>query len=171
MRAGDDVEIPAQQIDLGQSKVLGPDHHGNHEIADGGGHRRHQEKEDHDEAVHREHLVIGVGGHQGSLRREQLQADEASQRAADKEEKRDRDQVQRGDPLVVAGQQPAQQAVLLGQEVHLGDPGRGLIGKTDDGGSAHGLTPFCAAGFGPAAGACPPLAGGISVVFSVCWTR
>ncbi len=144
--AGDDVEIPAQQVDLGQRQVLGADHHGDHEIADGGGHRRHQEEEDHDDAVHGEHLVIGVGGHQVGLRRQQFQADEAGQRAADKEEERDRDQVERGDPLVVAGEQPAQQAVLLGQEVHLGNPGRGLIGKTDDGGSAHGLTSFCAAG-------------------------
>jgi len=47
------------------------------------------------EAVHREHLVIGVGGHQRSLRRQQLQADEARERTADKEEKRDRNQVQR----------------------------------------------------------------------------
>jgi hypothetical protein len=70
--------------------------------------------------VHGEHLVIGVGGHQIGLRRQQFQADEARQRSADEEEERDRDQVERGNPLVVAGQQPAQQAVLLGQKFILG---------------------------------------------------
>ncbi len=130
--AGGHVEIPAQQVDLGQRQVLGADHHRDQKIADRRRHRRHQEEEHHDDAVHGEHLVIGVGGHQVGLRRQQLQADEPRQRSADKEEERNRDQVENRNPLVVAGQQPAQQAVLLGQEVHLRNPGRGLIGKTDD---------------------------------------
>ena len=112
-------------------------------VAQRGRNRRHQEEEDHDDAVHGEHLVIGVGRHQVALRRQQLQADEAGQRSADEEEERDRDQVENCDPLMVAGQQPAEQAVLLGQEVGLRNPGRGLIGKTDDCG-AHCFTFPCA---------------------------
>ena len=61
----------------------------------------------------REHLVIGVGGHEIRLRRQQLKTDQAGQRSSDEEEERDRDQVQHRDPLVVTGQQPAQQTVFL----------------------------------------------------------
>ena len=89
-----DVEIPAEQVDLGQRQVLGADHHGNEEISQRRGNGRHQEQEDHDDAVHGEHLVIGVGGHEVRLRREQLKADESGERSSDEEEERDRDKVE-----------------------------------------------------------------------------
>src|SRR5579863_2607255 len=51
-RAGDDVEIPAQQIDAGERQVLGPDHQGNEEISQDSGDGRNQKEKDHHLAVH-----------------------------------------------------------------------------------------------------------------------
>ena len=164
------VEIPTKQVDLGQRQVLGPDHHRDKEVAQRGRHRRHQKKEDHDDAVHSEHLVIGVGGHQIGLRRQQLQADQARQGPADEEEKRNRNQVKNCNPLVVAGQQPAHQTIFFANEVRLGNPGRSLIGKIDDGVVivVHGFTVPFLAGACAAGAALPSLSGSRSVVFVVC---
>ena len=49
--------------------------------------------------------------HQVRLRRQQFQPHQARKRSTDEEEERNRDQVQHRNALVVAGQQPAQQAV------------------------------------------------------------
>ena len=115
--AADYIEIPTEQIDLGEGEVARADHHGDQEIAQRCGNRRHQKQEDHDDAVHGEELVVGVRGDEVGLRREEFQPDEAGKRAADEEEKRDRDQIQDRDALVVAGEEPTEQAVLRVDEV------------------------------------------------------
>ena len=66
-------------------------------------------------AVHGEQLVVGVGLHQVARRSEQFQPDQQREEPADKEEERDRNQVQQRDALVVRGQQPRPDAVLLVQ--------------------------------------------------------
>ena len=90
-RAADEIQIPAQQIDLRERKVLRAQHDRDQEVSHRRRHRRHQEQEDHDDAVHREELVVRVRRHQVRLRRQQLQPDQAGERSADKEEERDRD--------------------------------------------------------------------------------
>jgi hypothetical protein len=65
------------------------------------GHRRDQEEEDHDHAVQREELVVGLGLEQVALGRQELERIKTANSAADQEEDRDRDQVQHRDPLVV----------------------------------------------------------------------
>ena len=68
--------------------------------------------------------------------------------SADKEEERDRDQVQHRDPLVVSGQQPAQQAVLVVDVVPLWQCCCALVRQRNDRvirecGRAHGFTISC----------------------------
>ena len=117
--AADDVEIPAQQVDAREGKILRPDHERHQKISQ---HRRHhwdQKEEHHDHAVHGEHLVIGVGLHQVALRRQQLEPDEHGKEAAEKEERRHRNQIEDRDPLVVGGQQPGLEPVPVVEIVQL----------------------------------------------------
>ena len=132
------IQVPAQQVDLRKRQVLRAHHDRNQKVPDRRRHRRHQEQEDHDDAVHGEHLVIGVRRHQVARRSQQLQPDHPRKEAADKEEDRDRDQVQDRDPLVISGQQPALQAVFLVQIGPLRQGCRRLVGQTDN--CAHGFT-------------------------------
>ena len=107
-----DIQIPAQQVDLGKGQILGPDHDGNDEIPHGRRNRRHQEEEDHDHAVHGKELVVGVGGNQIRQRCQQLQTDQPGKCSTEKEEERDRDEIQHGDAFMVAGKQPTLQPIL-----------------------------------------------------------
>ena len=162
-QSADDVEVPAEQIDLGKGQVFRADHDRDEEVSDGCRDRRHQEEEDHDDAVHGEHLVVGVRGHQVGLRRQQLKADETGHGAADEEEEGNRDEIEDRDALVVAGKQPALQPILIVQIRPLGETRRLLRRKLDDCRCAH-----CFTTPGPAA------AGAVVwtwLVFSVCWTR
>ena len=111
--AGNDVEIPAQQIDARKRQVFGADHHGDEKIPQHGGDGRNQEEEDHHLAVHGEELVVGVGLHQIARRGQQFQPDQQREESADKEEERNRNQIQQRDALVVRGQQPRANAVFL----------------------------------------------------------
>ena len=111
--AADDVEIPAQQVDAREGEILGADHHRHEEVAEHGGNRRDQEEENHHHAVHGEQLVVGVGLHQIAGGREQFEADEQREEAADEKEERDRDQIEQRDALVVGGEKPRTDAVLL----------------------------------------------------------
>ena len=56
-------------------------------------------------------LLYMSGDHEVALRRQQLQPDAGGEQPADREEDRDRDEVQHRDPLVVLGQEPRGQAV------------------------------------------------------------
>ena len=58
---------------FGKGQVLRAEHDGDKEVAQRCRHGRHQEEEDHDDAVHGEELVVRVRGDQIRLRREQLQ--------------------------------------------------------------------------------------------------
>ena len=97
----DHVDVPAQQINAREGQVLGADHQRNHEVADYSGHRRDQEEKHHDDPVHREQLVIGIGRDQVTGRGQQFQADHHGEEAADPEHGGDRDEVQHRDTLVV----------------------------------------------------------------------
>ncbi len=85
------VQVPAEQIDFGEGEILGADHEGHEEVAQGRGDRRHQEEEDHDDAVGGEELVIGIGLEHVAGGREQLQADADGQQTAEQEREGDRD--------------------------------------------------------------------------------
>src|SRR5947209_6555376 len=67
--------------------------------------------------MHGKELVVGVGLYQVSRRSQQLQADQEGEKAANKEEERNRDQIEQRDPLVVRGEQPRPDAVVLVQIV------------------------------------------------------
>ena len=56
--------------------------------------------------MHGEHLVVGLGLHQIAGRRQQFQANHQGEDSAQKEEHRDRDQIQKGDALMVTRKQP-----------------------------------------------------------------
>ena len=130
--AGHDIQVPAQQVHLGEGEIAGAHHDGQYEIPDGRRDGRHQEQEDHDDAVHGEQLVVGVRGNQVRHRRQQLKPDQTSEGAAEKEEEGDRDQIEHRDPLMVAGEQPALQTILAVQIAALGQRCILLVGKTDD---------------------------------------
>ncbi len=61
--------------------------------------------------MHGEKFVVGFGLHQIALRREQLQAQQGGGHTADNKEKRHRQQVEPGDPLVIGGEEPGFNAV------------------------------------------------------------
>ncbi len=131
-RAGD-VQVPAQQVDLGKGQIFGPNHDGDDEVPNRRRHRGHQEEEDHDHAVHGEELVVSIGGNQIGQGRQQLQTDQAGKGATDKEEERDRDQIQHGDALVIAGEQPALEAVFAIEVAQLWQLSFFLVWKRDNG--------------------------------------
>src|SRR4029077_19219440 len=100
-----------------ESQVLGADLHGHQEIAQHGGDGRDEEEEDHHHAVHGEELVIGVGLHQVAGGSEQLETDQQGEKATDEKEERDREQVEERNALVVGGEHPRGDAVLLVQVI------------------------------------------------------
>ena len=75
------------------------------------GDRRDQEEEHHDDPVHREQLVVGVV-REHAFRRQQVQAHTDGERAADEEERRDGEQIQQRDALVIGGEQPRLPSVI-----------------------------------------------------------
>ena len=85
-QAADHEDVPAQQVELREGQIPGADHHRHEEVAQHRGDRRNQEEEDHDHAVHREQAVVRLGASPGRPRRQQLQAHEERERAADEEE-------------------------------------------------------------------------------------
>ena len=115
--AADDVEIPAQKVDPREGKILRPDHHGDKKVSQHGRNGRNQEEKDHHHAMHGEELVISIGLHQVARGREQFQADEQREEAADEEEECDGDEIEQRDALVVGGEQPRPDSVLLVQVV------------------------------------------------------
>src|SRR5262249_28154212 len=80
---------------------------------------RDEEEEDHHDAVHREHLVVGVRGHQVAGRRGKFEPDEAGEDATETEERRDGEQVEQRDPLVVLRQEPRPDSVGRAEIVEL----------------------------------------------------
>jgi hypothetical protein len=70
----------------------------------------HGETEDHDQRVHRGHLVEEVRVHQLQARLPQLGTDHQRHQAADDGHDEGEDQVQGADVLVVGGEQPAGKA-------------------------------------------------------------
>ena len=58
--AAEHEDVPTRQIELGKGQVLRADHHRDQEIAERVRDRGNQEEPDHDDAVHREQLVVGV---------------------------------------------------------------------------------------------------------------
>src|ERR1700731_1349133 len=111
--AADDVEIPAQQVDARESQVFGADHHGYEEVAQHGGNGRDEKEENHDHAMHGQEFVVGVGLYQVAGGGEQFEPDEQSEEAADEKKERDGDEVEKRNALVVGGEQPRADAVLL----------------------------------------------------------
>ncbi len=111
--AGDDVEIPAQQIDARESQVPGADHQRNQKIPQHGGDGGNQEKEHHHLAVHGEKLVVGVGLHQVARRGQQFQPDQQREKSANEEEESNGQQVKQRDALVIDGKQPGLDAIFL----------------------------------------------------------
>ena len=65
--------------------------------------------------MHGEELVVGIGLHQVACWSQQLQTNEQREEASDKEEECDREQVEQCDTLVVGGEQPRTDAVVLVQ--------------------------------------------------------
>ena len=116
-RAGDDVEIPAQQVDAREGEIFGADHHRHKEVAEHGGNRRDQEEEDHHHAVHGEKLVVSIGLDEIAGGREQFEADEQGEESADEKEESDGDEIEQRDALVVGREQPRADAILLIQVI------------------------------------------------------
>ena len=69
-------DVPARQIETRKREIACADHQRHEEVPEHGGNRWDEEKPDHDHAVHREQLVVGVRVHQVAARREQLQTHE-----------------------------------------------------------------------------------------------
>ena len=107
------VDVPAEQVDARERQVLRADHDRDEEVAEHGRDRRDQEEEHHHDAMHREHLVVGLRRQQIAGRRQQLEPDQHGEEAAQHEEHGDRDQVQERDALVILRQQPRRGAMTV----------------------------------------------------------
>ena len=103
------------EIEPRKRQIARADHQRHDEIAERVGDRRDQEEPHHHHAVDGEQPIVDVGGDQIALRRGELQPDDRRRRAADEEEQRDAGEIKHGDALVVGGEEPGAQAVVLGE--------------------------------------------------------
>src|SRR5207245_7341514 len=101
--ATEEIDVPAQQIDFGESQIFGANDDGQKEIAQDGGNGRDQEKEDHGHAVHGEELVVGLRRDEQALGSEQVNTNHGGERTANEEEEGDRSKIEQSDALVVGG--------------------------------------------------------------------
>src|SRR5580700_2702706 len=122
--SGGDVEIPAQQVDLGKSEILGTNHKRHQEVAKDSRHDWDEKEEHHDHAMLGKCLVVSVGLHQVALGREQFEPDEHGEDATEEEENADRYQIEERDPLVIGGQQPGLNGVPIVEIVQRRSGGR-----------------------------------------------
>ena len=76
------------------------DHRRNQKVSQSCRDGRNQEKEHHDNTMHGEQLVISVV-REASAGRKQVHSHHHSERAADKEERRDREEIKECDALVI----------------------------------------------------------------------
>ena len=123
------IDPVGERVHAREGHVPRPDHQRNQIIAERArGHRDH-EQEDHRDPVHREHLVVGLGGQQVSVRADQLGANQQRLDAAGAEERQRGEEVEDPDPLVISRRQPADQSPALGpdpvQALHVPLPVRG----------------------------------------------
>ena len=168
--AGRHIQVPAQQVDLRKRQVLRAHHDRDTEVSNRRRHRWHQKQKNHDDAVRREHLVVGVRGQQIARRGQQFQTNQPRHRSADKEEERDRDEIQHRDPLVVARQQPALQPVLFVEIRNPRQRGRRLVRQCKN--CAHGFTvPGASAGADVPGGVAPVCIGCAALLSIVCSIR
>src|SRR5579863_4094557 len=125
--AADHVDVPAEEVDLGEGEVLGADHNGNQEIPEDGGDGRDQEEEDHGHAVHGEELIVIFGRDQEAIGRKQVDTNQRSEQATDEEEERNRAKIEQSNALVVGGEKPRTDTVAGVQIVRLRQfMGRGI---------------------------------------------
>src|SRR5262249_7463681 len=109
--AADEVNVPAQKVDFGEGDVLRADHDRNQEVSEHGGNRRNQEEENHRHAMHGKELVVGFRRNEQPARREQVNANQRGEDAANEKEKRNRSKIEQCDALVVGSKQPRSNAV------------------------------------------------------------
>ncbi len=98
---------------MGKAKILGADHRRYQEVAERRRYRRDQEEEDHDDAMHGEHLIVDVRFEQVAGGGGQFEPDHGCEDPAEEEEEGDGDEIEDGDPLVVRGEQPTLQTVPI----------------------------------------------------------
>src|SRR5262249_37021190 len=123
-------------VDPRKRQIPRADHERNEEVSQDRRNRRDQKEEHHDDAVHREELVVGLRADEVARRSQELEADQQREDSAEDEEERNREKVEQGDPLVIAGEQPRLQAVAVAQVIGPSAPG----GRN---GAHGGGTPFC----------------------------
>jgi len=109
--AADDVDVPTEEIDFGESEVFRADHKGHEEITEDGGNGGNEEEENHGHAVHGEELVVGFGGDQVTRWSQQVDTDHGGEDAANEKEEGDGSEIEQGDALVVGGEKPGANAV------------------------------------------------------------
>ncbi len=103
------VEVPGRQVQPGERDVFGPDENRQEEVAEDRGQAGNHEQEDHDDAMDREHGVVGLGGDQVLERGELDQPHHEADAHADEEETGRRVEIEQANPLVVRGRQPGHQ--------------------------------------------------------------
>ena len=113
----DDIEVPAQQVDLREGEVFRADHQRDQEISEDRRNRRNQEEENHRHAVHGEELVVSFRRDEVTLRRQQVDPDHDGEGAANEKKQGDGREIKQGDPLMVRRKQPRADPVRLIQIV------------------------------------------------------
>ncbi len=110
-QATERVDVPAREVQAREGEVLRADHERQQEVAEHRRDRRDQEEEDHHDAVHGEHAVVGLGAHQIARRSHQLGTNRRREQSAESEEGTDGDEIQDGNPLVIDREQPRLESV------------------------------------------------------------
>src|ERR1700687_2868612 len=148
------VDIPAQKIDAREGQIFRANHERDQEISKDRGDRWNEEEKDHDDAVHREKLVVGLRRNQITLRGKQMDADHYREGATEKKEKRDGGEIQQANTFVIGRQQPGTNAVariqiMLARQSPSGgrDGCRSTHGVFFSGGAVAGAAPGAAGGW------------------------
>jgi hypothetical protein len=97
----DDVAIPGEEIDFAKREVSCSEHHGKDKVADDSRDSRNEDKEHHNDTVHRENPAVSVQCHKVGLWCGELQANSHGQQAANKKQETHANQIENRDALVV----------------------------------------------------------------------
>src|SRR6266536_619618 len=91
--SADDVNVPAQKVDPGKSKILRADHHRYEKVPERSRYRRNQKEKHHYDTVLREGLIVGGRLKQIPLRSQKLETDQHRVDSADQKEEGDRNEI------------------------------------------------------------------------------
>ena len=96
----DHVDIPTDEVEARERHILGPDHQGQHEVAQRRRHERNEHEEHHDHAMRGERLVVEVARQQVALGGDQLRPEQPGVESAQDDQRLAGDHQPRADRVL-----------------------------------------------------------------------